>query len=612
MSYFFDVTPNIEGNKKLRKPQIEAYLKIKEYFSENPQGEALVVLPTGTGKSGLISIAPYGVSAGRVLIITPGLVTKKSVVKTLHPLEDNFWINQDVFFAPDDIPVVEEFEPGMLESSLQNCDFIITNVHKLARSATSLIGRVPPDFFDMIIVDEAHHAVANSWQEALSYFSKAKRLHVTGTPYRGDKQELPGVEIHNTPLAEVMALKYVKWLRKATVNSCELLFTIPESRQVLTIEQVMELKDKEWVEKSVALSRECSLDVIQESIKQLQVIKSASPRVPHKILAIACSVSHAEDLKLWYESKGMRAIIVHSYMEEDAINASFIGIENHACDVVVSVNMLMEGYDHKYLTVLALFRPFRSLNAFAQVVGRVLRAIPDDEITDFAIDNNAIVVFHEETGLNTMWTYFQSEVEKATKLPSREYTFSDREYQERDNFLAEIQTGEAFIASQDSFLAGIDFNELFDRARQEVATEVSDQVTKMRAAGVDESTIEAVIGQVTKNKTSEKKHVLDALLHEKRPELARKQVRELLYTNANEAVQDILLEKGIDPKGTNLQAKFHKLLKRMPDTNDGILVLYINSKLYSRFGPVKDRDPAILLMSQNYMAEIIDEIGRMI
>jgi superfamily II DNA or RNA helicase len=614
MSYFFDVSPNIEGNKKLRKPQIEAYLKIKEYFTENSNGEALVVLPTGTGKSGLISIAPYGVAAGRVLVITPGLVTKKSVVKTLHPLEDNFWINHDVFFAPDDIPVVEEYEPEMLDSSLEKCDFIITNVHKLAGSATSLLSRVSPDFFDMIIVDEAHHAVANSWQDALLYFSQAKKLHITGTPYRGDKQELPGVEIHNTPLAEVMALKYVKWLRKATVNNCELLFTLPETKQMLTIDQVMEMREKEWVEKSVALSKECSLDVIRESIQQLQTLKSASPKVPHKILAIACSVSHAEDLKQWYQSQGMKAVLVHSYMDAEQLETNFLGIENNACDVVVSVNMLMEGYDHKYLTILALFRPFRSLNAFAQVVGRVLRAIPDNEITDFAIDNNAIVVFHEETGLNTMWRYFQSEVERATKLPSREYSFTDKEYQERNTFRAEIQTGEAFIASQDSFLSGIDFNALFDQARQQVAAEVSDQIARMRAAGVDESTIQAVVGQVTKDKTSAKKHELDALLFEKRPELARKQVREFLYTNANEAVQAILLEKGIDPKATTLQPKFSKLLKRMTDNmaNDGILVMFINSKLYTKFGPVKNRDPAILLMSQKYMSEVIDEIRRMI
>ncbi|WP_283709533.1 DEAD/DEAH box helicase family protein [Pseudoalteromonas prydzensis] len=51
MPYFMDTAANILDNSKLRKPQIEAYIKIQEYFKEQPNGEALVVLPTGTGKS---------------------------------------------------------------------------------------------------------------------------------------------------------------------------------------------------------------------------------------------------------------------------------------------------------------------------------------------------------------------------------------------------------------------------------------------------------------------------------------------------------------------------------------------------------------------------------
>ncbi|MFP1455487.1 DEAD/DEAH box helicase family protein [Escherichia coli] len=66
-----------EGNRKLRTPQIEAYIKIREFFSDPEHSEALVILPTGTGKSGLISIAPYGVSQKRVLIITPGLIYQR-------------------------------------------------------------------------------------------------------------------------------------------------------------------------------------------------------------------------------------------------------------------------------------------------------------------------------------------------------------------------------------------------------------------------------------------------------------------------------------------------------------------------------------------------------
>ena len=79
MNYFTDTAVNILGNSKLRTPQIEAYMKAQEHFASNPEQDALIVLPTGTGKSGLISIVPFGMAKGRVLIITPGLVTKQSI-----------------------------------------------------------------------------------------------------------------------------------------------------------------------------------------------------------------------------------------------------------------------------------------------------------------------------------------------------------------------------------------------------------------------------------------------------------------------------------------------------------------------------------------------------
>ncbi|MFP1528778.1 hypothetical protein ACLB1R_26025 [Escherichia coli] len=56
MTYFTNTAVNIKGNRKLRTPQIEAYIKNEEFFSDPEHREALVILPTGTGKSGLISI----------------------------------------------------------------------------------------------------------------------------------------------------------------------------------------------------------------------------------------------------------------------------------------------------------------------------------------------------------------------------------------------------------------------------------------------------------------------------------------------------------------------------------------------------------------------------
>ena len=90
MSYFLNTSSHIIGNNKLRDIQVEAYLSIKGYFDKNPTGEALAVLPTGSGKTGLVSIAPFGICKGRVLIVTPGLVTADSILKNQENKEYNF------------------------------------------------------------------------------------------------------------------------------------------------------------------------------------------------------------------------------------------------------------------------------------------------------------------------------------------------------------------------------------------------------------------------------------------------------------------------------------------------------------------------------------------
>ena len=611
--HYFKSTPvNIVGNNKLRTPQIEAYINIKEYFQQNPTGEALVVLPTGTGKSGLISIAPFDVSDGRVLIITPGLITKDSIKKTQDALQDNFWVNYDIIFSIDNLPVLVEYESDVSDAHLKQSHIIFSNIHKLVSSrATSLISRVPSDFFDMIIIDESHHAPAESWKKVLEYFPNAKKLHVTGTPYRGDNQELPGQKIHETSLSEVMRAKYVKLLRKETVNAHELYFTLPESpNKQLTLEEVLEFKEQEWIEKCVSLSKDCSLDVIDRSIEQFNSLKELSPTVPHKILAVGCSIKHAEDIAAWYKDKGMSVVIIHSNMSHEEQQETLMKIENHQCNVVVSVNMLMEGYDHRYLTILALFRPYRSINAFAQIIGRVLRVIPDNEIKAFEIDNNAVVIFHEQAGLNKMWNIFQKEVDRAKLQVSRDYDvhISDEAYEKRKVELAEISSEGSYLSTQDSYLDDIDFNKLFEQKRKEIQEEIS-QVTARLPKDLDPIYLKA-IEQAAEQKANKE---IDEVLVSKRPAQARKELRKILTSKAQNLAADLLSDLGIDAKSNNLYNKFNKLLRINKETpNDGIIVIYINTKLYNKFGSVDSRDNATLQRSIGEIDSIIVELRGML
>lgn len=617
MSYFLSTAVNIEGNNKLRTPQIEAYLKIKSFFSSKENTEALVVLPTGTGKSGLISISPFGTSTGRVLIVTPGLVTKDSIRKTQEALYDNFWINYDILFSHKDLPVTVEYAAGLLKQHLTDSNIIYSNIQQLSNSrGNALIDTVPNDFFDLIIIDEAHHAPAESWIQLLSYFSKAKKLYVTGTPYRGDGQKLPGTLIHETQLSEVMRDRYVKWLRKETVNAHSLFFTIADHPgRKFTINEVIDLKDKEWVERSVALSEECSKDVIKHSITRLSELKKQSPKVPHKILAIGCSISHAEDLRAWYLESGLSVALVHSMMAPDDVLAEFRKIDAHEVEVVVSVNMLMEGYDHKYLTILALFRPYRSINAFAQIVGRVLRAIPQEEISAFEIDNNALIIYHQETGLDEMWRVFQTEVDRAKHQRTREYEFLERDYVERENSLGGVVTLETFSGNAESYLADLDFNELFKQKRKEINEAAEAQLSEIQKSGqFDEETLKRFKDVLVETKTKEASQYIDPNLVEKRPALARQELRKILAKRIQDESASLLSDRGLSDKGTELCSSFKRIISyiKLDAPNDGVLVIYMNHKLYSRFGKREALENKALMQALEYVPAIVEELRGML
>ncbi|WP_405131171.1 DEAD/DEAH box helicase family protein [Paenibacillus sp. FSL H8-0317] len=416
LNYFIESIPKIENNPELREPQVLAYQKLVEHFVVDKSREhAIVVLPTGVGKTGLMGILPFGISFGRVLIVTPQLVIKDAVLDSLDPEHPkNFWLTRNVFDDYNDLPSVIEYDSKTSMWALEQSNIVILNVQKLQeRLDSSLINKVETDFFDMIIIDEAHHSTAPTWENSMNYFSEAKVIKVTGTPYRTDGEEIKGVVKYKYPLSQAMANNYVKSLERITYVPDQLFFTINKKNETLySLDQIraMNLKDEDWISLSVAFSEECNVKVIDESLSILEEKRSTG--VPHKIIAVACSIFHAEEIQKLYEDRGQSVALIHSKVSKDELSRRLKMIENHSVQVVVHVAKLGEGYDHKYLSVAAIFRPFRNKLPYEQFVGRVLRSIDPNEVRS-PEDNIACVVHHKELGLEDLWKFYKEEKEKS-------------------------------------------------------------------------------------------------------------------------------------------------------------------------------------------------------
>ena len=193
------------------------------------------------------------------------------------------------------------------------------------RLDSSPLNFLPEDFFDMILIDEAHHSTARTWVETINHFSKAKVVKLTGTPFRSDNEKIAGDLVYKYKLSQAMANKYVKSLKNIEYVPGQLLLTIDNDlSKTYTVEEIYEkgLKDEDWVSRSVAYAPECSKKVVDKSIELLEE-KRAISNVPHKIIAVACGIEHAEQIKEMYESRKYKAAVVHSDIDEKEKNAVF-------------------------------------------------------------------------------------------------------------------------------------------------------------------------------------------------------------------------------------------------------------------------------------------------
>lgn len=119
----------------------------------------------------------------------------------------------------------------------------------------------------LIIIDEAHHSEARTWIENLQYFSKAKVVKITATAYRTDDKPLVGQLIYKYKLSQAMSKGYVKSLEKFDYVPDNPQFTIDNDGRLYSLEEVLKLKDEEWVSRSVSLSDDCKKSIVDESVK---------------------------------------------------------------------------------------------------------------------------------------------------------------------------------------------------------------------------------------------------------------------------------------------------------------------------------------------------------
>ncbi|KAL3928367.1 MAG: hypothetical protein SGPRY_002417 [Prymnesium sp.] len=178
-------TNQIRPKAKLREHQKNMLLQIfKVLRPAHGHEKFMVIMPTGTGKTRVIALAPFMLGSEKVLVIVPGLTLvaqlKKELISTYRMCMQN-----------SKTPNVETVTSTSWDADVDVTDIIVANVqclvdeHKqtMRHKGEKIVSKFNPD---LIIFDEGHHEEARSYKRLMEFNQNCKAVLCTATPQRGD------------------------------------------------------------------------------------------------------------------------------------------------------------------------------------------------------------------------------------------------------------------------------------------------------------------------------------------------------------------------------------------------------------------------------------------
>ncbi|MBT7790203.1 MAG: DEAD/DEAH box helicase family protein, partial [Calditrichaeota bacterium] len=348
MSYFQDVDIREKllsnDSETLRLCQHGATLATVGHFTSS-NTPAIVSLPTGAGKTELMFSLAFALQASRILIIEPSLFLRRQTAEKLKKL-DLFRGAQ--FIETDDNPNIKQAwkSLGSLDdwNELQSYDAVIATP-KTVSPEEEYVSDPPDDLFDLIFIDEAHHAAAKTWRAILKAFPDSKKVLLTATAFRRDRRRIPGKLIYHYPVGRALSDKIYRPIKYLPVHQGQL--------------------------------DEVDSDIASAAIGKLNEEKKINPDAGLLIrtdLILKCS-----EISQIYSGLGLENVIIHSELGKREAEKRIDKLRDGEVDAAVVVGMMAEGIDIPSLKVAALHSTPRTLPYTLQIVGRVSRNDPNQK-----------------------------------------------------------------------------------------------------------------------------------------------------------------------------------------------------------------------------------------
>ena len=342
---------SFDGEKlELREYQQEA-LKNLQAMREKKESIALLYQATGTGKT-VTAVMDAKSVGGRTLFVAHTMELVNQAYQTFQAL----WKGASVGKFADS---VKELDKDIVCGSIQS---IALNLDMFKE-----------DDFDYIIIDEAHHATADTYQKVLAYFKPKFLLGLTATPERADDTNILEIfkntahKLDIQTAVEIGALVDVRCIRIHTnIDMTQVRFNSVQYN-------VRDLDVKICVTERNALIVKTWLDYVKDK----------------RTVVFCASVKHAEQIVALFKEKGVSAEAVSGSMKTSERNELLVKFAKGELKVLCACDLLNEGWDCPETEVWFMARPTMSKVLYAQQLGRGMRLSEGKEylmVFDF-VDN---------------------------------------------------------------------------------------------------------------------------------------------------------------------------------------------------------------------------------
>ena len=119
---------------------------------------------------------------------------------------------------------------------------------------------------------------------------------------RSDGQVVSGERVYRFGYAQSMIKGFISQIDALFVKPTELTFTVEDETRTLGIDEIMEMREKDWFNRGVAASEECNRSIVNASVQQLHHVRTLGS--PRQLIAVACSIRHATQVAALYKEHG--------------------------------------------------------------------------------------------------------------------------------------------------------------------------------------------------------------------------------------------------------------------------------------------------------------------